>query len=326
MQVLDFDATTVTIFWADARASSYEVEWKRAAADVWNPLSLKSTLMRKKNMEAGESYHFRVKAFGDAAFSAPLTYTHASFDDNQPAAPTVALEIMPTDVQMVSATIQWPAIAAAPKYEVQFLLMDGVSSWTTATSTVTGTAIKKKNLQNCGSPYAFRYRGYGLDDWGVWSSAAGPLLPPTPALALAQALAPSLQAPGGDLVPAAALGGKVIGLYFSAHWCGPCRQFTPMLAQFYQSMKSLGKPFEVVFVSADHNKNQFASYFQTMPWLAIPYDADQREELQESHQIRGIPTFKILNAAGKVIDDDARQRPMNEQTFDAWHAQCSRGY
>jgi len=27
----------------------------------------------------------------------------------------------------------------------------------------------------------------------------------------------------------AALGGKVVGLYFSAHWCPPCRQFTPVL-------------------------------------------------------------------------------------------------
>merc|ERR1711988_1096091 len=37
---------------------------------------------------------------------------------------------------------------------------------------------------------------------------------------------------GSDLV--AQTGGKPIGLYFSAHWCPPCRGFTPKLAEFYK--------------------------------------------------------------------------------------------
>ena len=30
------------------------------------------------------------------------------------------------------------------------------------------------------------------------------------------------------------LRGKIIGIYFSAHWCPPCRRFTPVLARIYQ--------------------------------------------------------------------------------------------
>ena len=45
--------------------------------------------------------------------------------------------------------------------------------------------------------------------------------------------------------------GSVIGLYFSAHWCPPCRAFTPKLAKVYDELKEAKKDFEVVFVSSD---------------------------------------------------------------------------
>ena len=43
----------------------------------------------------------------------------------------------------------------------------------------------------------------------------------------------------------AALEGKVYGIYFSAHWCPPCRQFTPRLAQTYNALRAAGREFEV---------------------------------------------------------------------------------
>jgi nucleoredoxin len=43
----------------------------------------------------------------------------------------------------------------------------------------------------------------------------------------------------------------VIGLYFSASWCGPCKAFTPKLAACYKALKERGAPFEIVFISSD---------------------------------------------------------------------------
>jgi thiol-disulfide isomerase/thioredoxin len=36
----------------------------------------------------------------------------------------------------------------------------------------------------------------------------------------------------GKEVDKSVLAGKTIGIYFSAHWCPPCRGFTPKLVEF----------------------------------------------------------------------------------------------
>ncbi|MRC56868.1 redoxin domain-containing protein, partial [Bacillus thuringiensis] len=70
---------------------------------------------------------------------------------------------------------------------------------------------------------------------------------------------------------------KYIGLYFSAHWCPPCRAFTPQLVDFYKKFKSSprGDQLEIIFVSFDRSEGNFKSYFAEMPWLAVPYDEQE---------------------------------------------------
>ncbi|CAF4876620.1 unnamed protein product, partial [Rotaria sp. Silwood1] len=54
--------------------------------------------------------------------------------------------------------------------------------------------------------------------------------------------------------------GKVIGLYFSAHWCPPCRGFTPILIDFYKK-HSEDKNFEIIFISSDNDEESFNDYY-----------------------------------------------------------------
>ena len=63
------------------------------------------------------------------------------------------------------------------------------------------------------------------------------------------------------------------GVYVSAHWCGPCRTFTPTLLKFYDEAREKG--LEIVFISCDHSDASFQEYYSTMPWQTLPYDDEE---------------------------------------------------
>jgi len=97
-------------------------------------------------------------------------------------------------------------------------------------------------------------------------------------------------------------------LYFSAHWCPPCRGFTPKLAETYKTYKSKGLKLEVVFVSSDRDEAAFDSYFAEMPWLALPFSArETKAKLSKKFKVNGIPSLVILDGkTGDLITTDGR--------------------
>ncbi|CAI7990419.1 Nucleoredoxin [Geodia barretti] len=110
--------------------------------------------------------------------------------------------------------------------------------------------------------------------------------------------------------------GRVLGLYFSAHWCPPCRAFTPQLAQWYSKVKksSNGEKFDIVFLSSDRDEAQFNEYFQLMPWYAVPYeDRELKNEASKRFKVTGIPTLVFINAEnGALITTDGRSVVMDD--------------
>ena len=118
----------------------------------------------------------------------------------------------------------------------------------------------------------------------------------------------TLQKGKETIATGSALGGKTaVGIYFSAHWCGPCRGFTPKLAEIYKDLVAAGKSLEIVFVSSDRDEKAFDDYFAEMPWFALPVAArDAKSALGEKYGVRGIPSLVVLDSTGKLVTKEGR--------------------
>lgn len=113
-----------------------------------------------------------------------------------------------------------------------------------------------------------------------------------------------MQVPISDLV------GKNILLYFSAHWCPPCRAFTPKLVELYHQIKAKDDAFELIFISSDKDETSFEEYFSEMPWLALPFEDERKEYLDRIFKVQGIPTLVAIGPTGRTVTTEARKLVM----------------
>jgi nucleoredoxin len=98
---------------------------------------------------------------------------------------------------------------------------------------------------------------------------------------------------------------KLIGLYFSAYWCGPCRKFTPSLVEYYNKTVTAHPEFEIVFISHDKTGAAMEGYMRDMhmPWPAVTFDKVAGSEALTKYAGSGIPCLVVVDENGKVISD-----------------------
>jgi thiol-disulfide isomerase/thioredoxin len=105
---------------------------------------------------------------------------------------------------------------------------------------------------------------------------------------------------------------RLVGIYFSAHWCPPCRRFTPMLIEAYNHLKEEfpSHGLEMVFVSSDRSDSEFNQYYASMPWAGMPYqDRTKQKEINMRYGVRGIPALVILDAmSGQIVCSTEQSR------------------
>lgn len=96
---------------------------------------------------------------------------------------------------------------------------------------------------------------------------------------------------------------KLIAFYFSAHWCAPCRKFTPQLVEYYNRVAPQHPEFEIVFYSFDKSATAMEEYMRemNMPWPAIDYQKLANKEALKKNAGDGIPSLFVVDQTGKVI-------------------------
>lgn len=328
--LLERDHTSITIAWRGIPgAECYELELQSNGAE-WTSLSanLRGTSIRKKNLVDGVIYTFRIryKSQGDSdwsEFSAPS-------DELRVLSPEVSI-MDPPEVSArddVSATLQWKEASGAEGYLLRYRSDEQPTApdlvWSKIDSVIKGTSVRKKGLKQGVSYYFAVQPVYAAseEDQPLWAYSLSTA--PCKVLSLApfmQKLFPTqLVAANGRLVQTSSvLASKCVAIYFSAHWCGPCRQFTPRLLDLYNQCKAANKRFEVVFCSADHSEEEMRQYHASMSWPAIGFDEEHREGMMGMFKVSGIPRLVVLAANGKIVVDNAiTGNPLTPAVVDQW--------
>ncbi|KAF7640202.1 Thioredoxin domain-containing protein [Meloidogyne graminicola] len=104
------------------------------------------------------------------------------------------------------------------------------------------------------------------------------------------------------------LQGKLTAIYFSAHWCPPCRAFTPILKEFYDKVKESGEAFEIVFVSFDRSEEDLKNYLAEShgDWLYIPFGSNNINVLVKKYSVSGVPELIVVKSNGDIITREGR--------------------
>lgn len=214
---IEFDHATILLGWTPfPEALAYELQMQ-TNEEEWVSLStsIRGCSIRKKNLIPGTDYRFRIRPqlpSGWDLFSDPTEVLHV-----------LQAEVRVCDAPVLSAkdggsvTIEWPEVEGCEGYSLRYR-SENQLGWSTIDTVLKANRAKKKHLQP-GEAYYFSVVPVGAgEDWS-FSKSSQPLAVAQISQFMRNLFPNNLLAGGGTTVSTAeALAGKVVAVYFSAHW------------------------------------------------------------------------------------------------------------
>jgi thiol-disulfide isomerase/thioredoxin len=335
--VIDISESSITFSWqAYPSASKYIVSIASSDPDELSDVdesgwltmsrSFRNISLKKKNLQPSSVYKFKYRPLSDS--DTPLAEESEVLEGCKTL--TVASSSISPDCKVSGSgqiEVSWtcPPDSNPTSYQLNMRTETGPFEKVGA---VKGTVVVKKNLD---PTKKYHFQVLAMSDATVTHTSQS-TKPYKPALTVSKfysrTFPPTLLSkdPAGKSLPVplstVLSGTSTVLLYFSASWCGPCRQFTPNLVSFYREYATKYN-FRVVFVSCDRDENSFNEYYgKHMPWNAVPFEEGEteRERLQANHRVNGIPRLVVLGGDGKVKCDNGVGGALNEDTAKRWSA------
>lgn len=100
---------------------------------------------------------------------------------------------------------------------------------------------------------------------------------------------------------------------WSASWCGPCLQVSPMISAFHDK-HSASKKFETILISRDRDTKGFKSYFDHVSYNYAVAPGPVSDSLSKKFKIQGIPSIFVfdVNNNMQVITSEGRMHIMKD--------------